>query len=303
VNPNRIRNLDSEVGFGSCWGRIGNRGRSRQDLDNRFRPVELAATFTFIACQESYYFDVTWYRTRQASLANKPVKQGSASLSNTTESMGTGSSRQHSGGSLEGAYAPVVVGVTLPAIPGEKKDFKITVPEGKKGGMTMRVEARGKTVDVEIPTWAKPGDSFRYTSPAEIEKVYASTLPYIPGMEVIQSKPIVWGSVSHTFLTSSGEAVKGQQMMGATVAKLMQAAQSAILEQAITSGCNGVLGMNYNVTTDSNQRVKQVIVTCCGTPCLLVASAKETPVVASVIVEPLYSASTAPTATSVYVDY
>ena len=154
--------------------------------------------------------------------------------------------------------------------------------------MTMTVMLRGQTKEVKIPAGVTPGTLFKYTVQAEIDKVYASTLPTIPGLTVLQSKPIVWGSVSYTFY--SGENAGGQQKMGEVVGTLMQKAQSEILEQAINRGCNAVLGMSYNITNDSDGRVKQVIVTACGTPCIVVKSAEqEVPMAASVIVEPLYS--------------
>ena len=70
------------------------------------------------------------------------------------------------------------------------------------------------------PRDLNPGEAFMHTFTAEIHKVIASTLPYVPGMEIVQAKPIIWGSVSQTFNTS-----KDQEMRNA-VGELLQDAQS-----------------------------------------------------------------------------
>ena len=207
--------------------------------------------------------------------------------------MGSGQSSHKSGGALEGAYALGIApsGCDLPPLPNAKKTFKIKVPNDKTAGTEMTVLMGDKTMRITVPVGVKAGETFRYTTPAEIEKVYASTLQTIPGMTVLQSKPIVWGSVSYTF--HSNATSRGQQRMGMAVADLMQQAQSELLEQGVNSGCNAVLGISYNVTNDSSDTVKQVIVTACGTPCLVVRSANETPlIITDVIVEPLYSVAT-----------
>lgn len=77
------------------------------------------------------------------------------------------------------------------------------------------------------------------------------------------------------------------------VGKMMQQAQSQILEQAVEHECNAVLGLSFNTSGVSNGAFKQLIVTCCGTPCVVATSTtKEVPVVTDVIVEPLYSVAT-----------
>jgi hypothetical protein len=80
--------------------------------------------------------------------------------------------------------------------------------------------------------------------------------------------------------------------MGQIVGELMQEAQSEIMEQAVLAECNAVLGMTYNVTNDSSGEhgnFKVVIVTVCGTPCIVVPAAEQPMVEANVIVEPLYN--------------
>lgn len=215
--------------------------------------------------------------------------------------MGGSASKHASNGVLKGAYVPPIAGITLPEMPRGQKKYNITVPVDKTGGMAMNVLVDGKTVRVKIPQGKRPGDRFAYHRSAEIEKVYASTLPSLPGFEIVQSKAIIWGSVSYAFY--SGGGANGQQAMGGMVSRLLQDAQSQILEQAIQQGCNAVLGLTYNVTNDSSGdrgNSKQVIVTCCGTPCVVLPSARNTPVVVDAIVEPLYMMASAPSAPAAY---
>ena len=107
-------------------------------------------------------------------------------------------------------------------------------------------------------------------------------------MEIIQSKQIVWGSVSYSFSAGSGD----QQSMGKKVAELMQAAQTKMIEEVIKQRCNACLGMSFNITNDSsgdhgNQKV--VIVTGTGTPCVVVPSQKAMAIDATVVASaPLY---------------
>jgi uncharacterized protein YbjQ (UPF0145 family) len=150
---------------------------------------------------------------------------------------------------------------------------------------------KGKKITVDIPRGKRPGESFQFKYVESSKHVITSTLPAVPGMVIFQAKPIIWGSVSHSY--SSGGGVKGQQSMGQMVGELMQEAQSEIMEQAVLAECNAVLGMTYNVTNDSSSgehsSYKVVIVTVCGTPCIVVPAAEQPMVEANVIVEPLYN--------------
>jgi membrane protease subunit (stomatin/prohibitin family) len=106
-------------------------------------------------------------------------------------------------------------------------------------------------------------------------------------MMVAEAKPIIWGSVSCSF----GAGGRMQQTMGLKVGTLMQDAQSEIIKQAVHAERNAVLGMTYNVTNDSSGErgnCKVVIVTVCGTPCVVMPEGEQPTVVeANVIVEPL----------------
>jgi uncharacterized protein YbjQ (UPF0145 family) len=99
-------------------------------------------------------------------------------------------------------------------------------------------------------------------------KVYASTLPAIPGMAIVMAKQIVFGSVSYSYTNPT--SVAGQP--GEHVGRLMQEAHEQVLMQAAGMDCNAVLGMTFTVTTDSwgeSGYNKIVIVTACGTPCVV----------------------------------
>lgn len=139
----------------------------------------------------------------------------------------------------------------------------------------------------------KKGDQFNFTHDhgPDLQKVYSSTLPILPGMEIIQSKQIVWGSVSYSFSAGSGD----QQSMGKKVAELMQGAQTKMIEEVIKQRCNACLGMSFNITNDSSdsgqssRSQKVVIITGTGTPCVVVPSQKAVAIDATVVASaPLY---------------
>eukprot|EP00567_Pseudictyota_dubia_P009948 CAMPEP_0197462138 /NCGR_PEP_ID=MMETSP1175-20131217/58313_1 /TAXON_ID=1003142 /ORGANISM="Triceratium dubium, Strain CCMP147" /LENGTH=153 /DNA_ID=CAMNT_0042997571 /DNA_START=315 /DNA_END=776 /DNA_ORIENTATION=+ len=152
----------------------------------------------------------------------------------------------------------------------------------------MGVTIQGVRKTIKIPKGLRSGDTFQFTDTAsEIEKVFASTLPMVPGMEIVQAKPIIWGSVSYSFRADP----RDQQAMGSKVGQLMQEAQAKILEQVLRQKCNACLGMTFNVTNDSSGErghAKMVIVTACGTPCVVVPTASAHAIEANVVVEPLY---------------
>jgi uncharacterized protein YbjQ (UPF0145 family) len=204
--------------------------------------------------------------------------------------MGAEASTLKTGGALLGAYAPPLTGVPLPNPTPSYKTFKADVPADKTGGQKMSVSIKGEKITIDIPKGKRPGESFQFKVVASSSHVITSTLPTVPGMVIYQSKPIIWGSVSHSY--SAGGRANGQQSMGHVVGKLMQEAQSEIMEQAVLADCNAVLGMTYNVTNDSSGErgnFKVVIVTVCGTPCIVVPATEQPVVEASVIVEPLYN--------------
>jgi uncharacterized protein YbjQ (UPF0145 family) len=163
----------------------------------------------------------------------------------------------------------------------------------------MVVALRGENVTVTIPrqnpatgTPIKPGDAFRYATPSERDKVIASTLPTIPGMEIVQSKPVIWAIVSEAFFRfHMTNDQKEQTHMAKRMGGLLTDAQNKLLKKAIEVGCNAVLGMTVNVTTDSSGsrgNSKIVIVTVCGTPCSVMPM-QEVPTVTAQAITPLYA--------------
>ena len=98
-------------------------------------------------------------------------------------------------GTLNGAYAPSLAGVTIPPQPDGKKTFQATVPKGKGlGGQMMGVSVHGSSINVLIPVGKKVGDTFRFTLTGNIHQVIASTLNEVPGMETAQAKPITYST-------------------------------------------------------------------------------------------------------------
>jgi len=139
-----------------------------------------------------------------------------------TGTMGNATSKLK-GGTLTGAYPPPIDGATLPPIPKDSRNFVVRVPEDAVKGESFVVDIEGESFRVHPPKGVKPGGKFRYKHPAEIHKVYATTLDLVPGMVVVQSKPIVWGS--RAFPCSSIYGVASSS------ADILQDAQAELLRQ------------------------------------------------------------------------
>jgi uncharacterized protein YbjQ (UPF0145 family) len=179
------------------------------------------------------------------------------------------------------------------------RTFRITIPAGYGPGNVFSLTIAGKQRMVKIPPREqltpediKEGTFTLYMEDEDdaVSKIIASTLPTVPGMEIVESRPIIWGSVSHTFPAGS----YNQQSMGKVVGSLLQDAQRQILEETVKANCNAVLGMSFNITNDSsgeNGRQKLVIVTACGTPCTVMSMASPPVVQAEAIVIPLNNIS------------
>lgn len=181
--------------------------------------------------------------------------------------------RELSGGTLKGGCAPRL-NVVQPKRLQRKKTYNITVPKDKRAGDTMYVTIQGKRTELTIPAKFSHSkqSAFMFVHPGDVDKVIASTLPIVPGHEIILSKPIIWSSVSISFLDSGR---KGQEHTGQQVGNLMQEAQEQLLSTAIDKGCNAVLGMNFNVTSarsGEHGSRSVLIVTAYGTPCSVIPS-------------------------------
>ncbi|CAB9518318.1 expressed unknown protein [Seminavis robusta] len=206
--------------------------------------------------------------------------------------MGTATSKLVESGVLQGAYAPPVEGLAVPAPLEGGKECEVVIPKDKKKGDTFLYDVgKGRMETLTVPKGKKPGDTIMHRTMGEIEKVIASTLHAIPGFIVIQSKPVIWSTASKAFFKASWNDQKENLSMAKAIGKLMQEAQESMLSKAIDLGCNAVLGMTVNITTDSSGsegNSKLVIVTVCGTPCAVCPAGDIPAVKADVVVEPLY---------------
>jgi len=209
--------------------------------------------------------------------------------------MGGQESKIATGGSLQGVAYPDIAQVpeeNLPSL-GRSQAYTVKVPQSvvrpSNGTLTMGCVTHGVRKIIKIPKGLKGGETFTFTQiKSEAHKVFTSTLPSVPGMDIVQSKPIIWGSISYSFYRGSSN----QQAMGNMVGKLMQDAQAKIVEQVIQHRCNACLGMSFNVTNDSSGdrgNQKLVIITAQGTPCVIVPTTTARAVGASTMAEPVYS--------------
>jgi hypothetical protein len=188
--------------------------------------------------------------------------------------MGSGSSKHQECGGLPGAYATALKGIDIPKPLKGAKKFLVNVPDGKKSGDEMVVAIDDYPVTIRIPKEKTPGhlyrtgDNFNYKRPAETNKVIASTLQTIPGMEVVQAKPIIWSTASHAFFKLRLNDQENQIHMTKKAGPLLAEAQEALLESTIAMGCNACLGITSNVAIDSSGdrgKSKIVMVTLMGT--------------------------------------
>eukprot|EP00585_Thalassiosira_rotula_P018135 CAMPEP_0196202144 /NCGR_PEP_ID=MMETSP0912-20130531/5023_1 /TAXON_ID=49265 /ORGANISM="Thalassiosira rotula, Strain GSO102" /LENGTH=147 /DNA_ID=CAMNT_0041475985 /DNA_START=24 /DNA_END=464 /DNA_ORIENTATION=+ len=137
----------------------------------------------------------------------------------------------------------------------------------------------GMKKQIKIPRGLKKDDTFTFThTDLGTDKVFTSTLSSIPGMDVVQFKPMIWTSVSSAFVKGSADQHSTTTTTtGTAVEKLKREAREKMLEQVVEHECNACLGMTFNVTTDSSgesRNNKLVIVTAHGTPCVVVSTSK-----------------------------
>jgi len=174
--------------------------------------------------------------------------------------------------SLAGACTPPLAAVKLPNIERKEKLYNVTVPKFKSGGQECTVTIAGQSFTVKIPPGKKENDSFTISVP-DITKIYASSLPTLPGLVVLMAKPIIFTVVAEAFyvdgVNSSSVDLNG---LAKKLGKLIQQAQSKILQKAATCGCNAVLGISYTVSNDSSGESglqKVICVMASGTPCIV----------------------------------
>jgi len=172
----------------------------------------------------------------------------------------TGTAKESSGGALTGAKTKPVVkaGVKLPKmIP--TKLFKVPVPRDCVAGDEFRAELDGVDTILKVPADFNHtrGTRITHTVRGDDDLVITSTLPYVPGYEIVVTKPVVYGVVMAPNLT---------------VHDLIQQAQDQLTSQAILVNCNAVLGVSFSVTTD--EKDKTPVVFAFGTPCVVMEGTK-----------------------------
>eukprot|EP00580_Thalassiosira_gravida_P013398 CAMPEP_0201681714 /NCGR_PEP_ID=MMETSP0494-20130426/51254_1 /ASSEMBLY_ACC=CAM_ASM_000839 /TAXON_ID=420259 /ORGANISM="Thalassiosira gravida, Strain GMp14c1" /LENGTH=450 /DNA_ID=CAMNT_0048165467 /DNA_START=14 /DNA_END=1366 /DNA_ORIENTATION=+ len=183
-------------------------------------------------------------------------------------------------GSLRGVIYPSSPNAPEKKLPSCTKEttYEVTVPETvlrpSDGSTTMSCAINdGANKQIKIPRGLKRNDTFTFThTDLATDKVVTSTMSSVPGMDVVQFKPVIWTSVSSAFIKGSADR---HATTGTVVEKLKQEAQEKMLEQVVEHECNACLGMTFNVTTDSSGKSrnhKLVIVTAHGTPCVVVST-------------------------------
>ena len=182
--------------------------------------------------------------------------------------------------SLAGASTPPLAGVRIPNILPTEKLYKIKVPKNKKAGQECSVTIAGQSFTVKIPPGKKENDSFTI-SVNDITRIYASSLPTLPGMVVLMAKPMIFSVVAEAFYIDHGNTSSVDlNGLAKKLGKLIQQAQSKILQKAVAYGCNAVLGISFTVSNDSSGDCglqKIVCVTASGTPCI-VNTAEDMPI-------------------------
>jgi len=186
--------------------------------------------------------------------------------------MGSSSSKQTSTGTLT-SNAPKSLENNidknkLPSLNREKvlgARVPASVQGVTNGKQLLTINFDGKEHKVTIPAGLKAGDAFKFNVKySEGDKVYTSTLPSLPGMEIVEAYPVIFGSVSLSH--------RGGHMGAGNVSELMNDAKEKLIEQCMKVNCNAVLGISFTVTNDSSGErgeYKIVLVTCCGTPCVV----------------------------------
>jgi hypothetical protein len=205
------------------------------------------------------------------------------------------------GGTLEGAYAPPLAGVEIPQFDLKpSKVYHVKPPSSLKKctpGTQFLKKVDGDIAVITIPEGFDPikATRFKYTHLGDVDKIIATTLPMVPGYDVVHSKPIVFGCETLIF---EDKGYSGKPTLAKTIAKLTQDAQNQVNSLAIEHGCNAVLSVQFNVAMShplDGQGCK-VAVSCFGTPCVIIPSATITTAVIptsssteiSAIVSPLF---------------
>ena len=165
-------------------------------------------------------------------------------------------------GTLQGAYAPALA--PIPPLPSTL--VAVTVPPSaglQAGGVTLTVQAGGGLVNVVIPDGLGPGDTFNVSVP-DNTRVICSNLPTVPGHEIVLAKPIIWAA-------DCAGSPPTRSWVQEEAGSLLQKVQAQLIHQAIQQGCNAVLGVTFNVSSETYGGVQ---VTMLGTPCFVAPKEK-----------------------------
>jgi uncharacterized protein YbjQ (UPF0145 family) len=176
-----------------------------------------------------------------------------------------GNQTSHQSGTLPGPSSQLSSNVILPRSPVKKRVFVVTVPPGKSNGDTLKIKVDGKPRIVTIPSIAetnfrrpiRPGEQFDYEIFSNFDHIYVSTLPFVPGLEIMQSKPIIFASVAQSLLSQSNE---NDRLM-----KDFTAVHDVLVRQAHAVGANAVLSVQFQTNTEN----ERIYLTAVGTPCLV----------------------------------
>jgi len=173
---------------------------------------------------------------------------------NTSGTANFATSGMNQGGETAPAVRP---NVKLPKLT-PTKTYKIPVPRDCVAGDEFRAELDGVDTILKVPddfTHVR-GTRIIHTVRGDDDQIIASTLPTVPGYEIVLAKPIVYGCVMAPAMP---------------VGELVQQAQDQLTSQAMANNCNAVLGMHFSITTDGKE--KTPVVAAFGTPCVVLPSA------------------------------
>ena len=165
----------------------------------------------------------------------------------------SGTAKERFGGMLTGGKINPTVKAKLPKLT-PTKSFKIPVPRDCVAGDEFRAELDGVETILKVPPNFShtKGARITHTVRGDDDFVITSTLPTVPGHEIVLSMPVVYGCVTAPDLE---------------VQELVQQAQDQLTSLAIASNCNAVLGIHFSVTVDDT--MKTPVVFAFGTPCVL----------------------------------
>ncbi len=185
--------------------------------------------------------------------------------------MGGGASTLRSQGYLPSPEVRLPSSVVVPVPPSQT--VSLVLPRGAKpGSRQSALTPHGDEVIFVTPEGKRAGDTITLDIGPDPSGIIASTLPAVPGHNIVASKPIVYASTSVSFTAADyNHGASAEQLTGLSVQN-----QVALKKQAIALGCNAVLGITFTMANDSSGehgRYKGVIMMSFGTPCVVAPQA------------------------------